>query len=213
MSVGPHDDEVKAEPGGGLPHPAALGASGSHSRRRRRRWIAVGAVVGSVAVVAALFGFGLTQDPTYVRSPLVGRVAPDFSLPALRPGGPSVSLSRLRGQVVVLNFWASWCTDCRIEHSSLAAAWQRYRDRGVVLVGIPFEDPHAASVRYAREMRLTWPLVQDPGSRTALAYGVYGPPETFVVAPNGRILYKQIGPVSYPVLTDEITRALSQRSP
>jgi cytochrome c biogenesis protein CcmG/thiol:disulfide interchange protein DsbE len=113
--------------------------------------------------------------------------------------------------VVVVNFWASWCADCRIEHPSLAAVWDRYRDQGVVLIGIPFEDRVSASRSYARQMRTTWPLLEDPGSRTALRYGVYGPPETFVIAPDGRVVYKQVGPVPYSVLSDEITRAMVKR--
>jgi cytochrome c biogenesis protein CcmG/thiol:disulfide interchange protein DsbE len=203
------DEGSAADVEGSLPHPTALTRTGVLATRRRR-WVFVGLVVGAVAALTALFGFGLTQDPSLVRPVLIGRPAPAFSLPPLSPGGSAVRLSTLRGQVVVVNFWASWCVDCRIEHPSLQAAWERYRDRGVVFVGIPFEDPRASSIRYANEMHLTWPLVQDPGSATALAYGVYGPPETFVIGRSGRIVYKQVGPISYPVLTDQITRALDE---
>ena len=205
------DEGSNADVEGSLPHPTALSRSGA-SATRRRRWVLVGLVVGAVAALTALFGFGLTRDPSLVRPVLVGRPAPAFFLPSLSPGGSAVRLASLRGQVVVVNFWASWCADCRIEHPSLEAAWERYRDRGVVFVGIPFEDPRASSIRYARQMHLTWPLVQDPGSATALAFGVYGPPETFVIGRSGRIVYKQIGPISYPVLTDQITRALDEGS-
>src|SRR5437773_2654929 len=83
-----------------------------------------------------------------------------------------------------------------------APAWQRYRDQGVVLIGIPFEDRADAPRAFARQLDMTWPLLVDPGSRTALRYGVYGPPETFVIGPGGRVAFKQVGPVSYGVLSD-----------
>lgn len=186
-------------------HPSV--AVPTRSRGRRRRWALFGAVAASVAVLAALFSFGLSHDPTVVRSALVGRPAPEFDLPSL-DGGPPIRLAALRGQVVVVNFWASWCADCRVEHPSLTAAWQRYRDQGVVFVGIPFQDSVAASRAYATRMGGGWPLAIDPNARTALAYGVYGVPETFVISPSGRVVYKRVGPVPYTALTEEITRLL-----
>jgi len=171
----------------------------------------LGGVVLVVALLSALLGFGLTRDPSVLRSPLIGHLAPDFSLPLL-DGPGSVRLSSLRGQVVVVNFWASWCRECRVEHPALQAAWQRFRDQGVVFVGIPFQDSPSASVAYAREMGGGWPLLSDPSSATALAYGVYGVPETFFIDPRGRIAGKQVGPVAYEFLTDQVTALLEERS-
>jgi len=206
------DADAVNELDGRQPHPTALTPPGPATARRRRRFVATGAVAGAVGLLTALFVFGLGHDPTVVRSALLGRPAPPFSLPPLEASGGTVTLSSLRGQVVVVNFWASWCADCRVEHPSLQAAWQRYQDQGVVFVGVPFEDRRPASLRYAHAMGGGWPLVQDPGARTALAYGVYGVPETFVIGADGRVVFKQVGPVSYGVLSDQITRALSRRT-
>jgi cytochrome c biogenesis protein CcmG/thiol:disulfide interchange protein DsbE len=119
-----------------------------------------------------------------------------------------VRLGDLRGRVVVVNFWASWCAECRVEHPALSAAWNRFRDAGVVLVGIDFQDDHPSALAYLAGTGTGWPVVADPGSRTALAYGVYGIPETFVIGPDGRVTAKHVGPVTYDQLVREITRVL-----
>jgi cytochrome c biogenesis protein CcmG/thiol:disulfide interchange protein DsbE len=137
----------------------------------------------------------------------VGRPAPGFALPAL-DGSERLSLSELRGQVVVLNFWASWCRECREEHPALDAAWNRYRERGVVFAGVLFEDTVPDGLAFARELGTDWPLLDDPGSRTAIDYGVFGVPETFVIAPDGTVVAKRVGPVDYTWLTSTIEAAL-----
>lgn len=186
-------------------HPSGLEPP-SRGRGRRGRWVIVAAVLVAVTLAATLFGFGLGRDPTLVRSALIGRAAPAFELPLLTDSGEVLRLSDLRGKVVVLNFWASWCADCRIEHDALAAAWDRYRDQGVVLVGVAFEDTASSSLAFAQSLGMDWPIVSDAKSRTALAYGVYGVPETFFIAPDGVVASRWVGPVPYAHLTDEITR-------
>ena len=157
---------------------------------------------------ALLLASRLGRDPRELPSQLVGKPAPSFALPRLGGGG-RLDLASLRGQVVVVvNFWASWCLACREEHPDLLAAWERYRERGVVLVGIDFEDTEEAALANAEEMGGDWPLVTDPGSRTAIAYGVFGVPETFVIAPDGTITAKTVGAVTYEWLSKEIDAAL-----
>jgi cytochrome c biogenesis protein CcmG, thiol:disulfide interchange protein DsbE len=173
----------------------------------RRLWLPLGGVVTAVALVASVLSFGLGRDPTAIRSPLVGRAAPDFALGML-DGKGTLRLADLRGQVVIVNFWASWCAECRVEHPSLAAAWRRFRDAGVVLVGIDFQDTRADALAYLAGSGATWPAVEDPGSRTALAYGVSGIPETFFIGPDGRIAAKHAGPVSYDQIVAEISALL-----
>jgi len=171
----------------------------------RALWL--GVVVAGVALVAALLASGLGRDPTAIRSPLVGRAAPDFALRTL-DGARSVRLADLRGQVVVLTFWASWCSECRVEQPALNAAWDRFRDAGVVLVGVNFQDSRPDALAYAAGTRTTWPVVADPGSRTALAYGVYGIPESFFIGSDGRVEAKRVGALSYDQLVQEVSRLL-----
>jgi cytochrome c biogenesis protein CcmG/thiol:disulfide interchange protein DsbE len=181
-----------------------------HRRHRHalgRPRVLVSIVVVPVLGFALLLATGLARDPRELPSELVGKRAPEFSLPRLGQRG-RVELESLRGQVVVLNFWASWCVACRDEHPDLLAAWDRYRERGVVLVGIDFEDTEEAALAYAREMGGDWPLVSDLGSRAAIVYGVFGVPETFVIAPDGTVTAKHVGAVTYAWLTREIEAAL-----
>jgi cytochrome c biogenesis protein CcmG/thiol:disulfide interchange protein DsbE len=174
--------------------------------RDRRRWLVLTAVVAVVAALTALFGFGLSRDPrSILSSPLVGKPAPDFALRTL-DGDETIRLSDLRGQVVVINFWASWCAPCREEHGDLQLAWDRYRDRGMVLLGIMYQDTEAGARAYREELGGDWPILLDPDSRTAIDYGVFGVPETVIVRPDGVVAHKIIGQVSYQELFPWIGR-------
>ena len=189
--------------GGG--HPSALSSAPPTRRRHRGRFTLIGAVLGGVVLVTLLLAFSLGRDPSVVRSALIGRRAPVFDLPLL-DGTGRLGLADLRGQIVVVNFWGSWCAGCRLEHSALEAAWRRYRDQGVVMLGVSFQDSPASSRAFARDLQMNWPLVTDSSSRTALAYGVYGAPETFFIDRSGIVRDRWTGPITYERLTDEITR-------
>ena len=186
-------------------HPSSLASALSIGHRRCGRWALLGGVLSGIALLTLLFAFGLRRDPSLVGSALVGRPAPRFDLASL-DGNGRVRLTDLRGQVVVVNFWGSWCQGCRQEHNALAEAWQRYRDQGVVFVGISFQDSTSAAKAFAQELQMDWPLVMDQASKTAIAYGVYGAPETFFISRRGKVQERWIGPIDYETLTDAITR-------
>lgn len=174
---------------------------------RSRTWRTVALVLVPLAAFALLLASSLGRDPRALPSELVGDPAPAFALTNL-DGGGTLDMADLEGQVVVVNFWASWCLECRDEHPALDAAWNRYRERGVVFVGVLFEDDAESGLAFADEFGTDWPLVEDAGSRTAIEYGVFGVPETFVIAPDGTVVAKRVGPVDYTWLTDRIEEAL-----
>jgi cytochrome c biogenesis protein CcmG/thiol:disulfide interchange protein DsbE len=165
------------------------------------------AILAAVGVVAAVSAFGLAHDPSEARPVLIGKQAPSFEARTL-DGSRTVRLRDLRGQVVVLNFWSSWCSACIAEHAALTRAWTRFRDRGVVVAGMDFDDARGAAIAFAERLGIGYPVLADPGDRTALAYGVAAPPETFLIGPGGRIESKWVGPVPYDELAARIDSLL-----
>lgn len=176
-------------------------------------------IAPAIAVpVIALFGWGLTRDPGYIESPLPGRPAPGFALevfapgspPLARPAGDSVHLDSLRGRVVVVNFWASWCLGCRDEHQDLTRTALAYADRPVSFVGVLYMDQQPAALKWIQEMGgQSYPSVDDPRSRMAIDYGLYGVPETFILDAQGVVAHKQTGPISAAVLTRVVDSLLA----
>ncbi len=152
-----------------------------------RYFLPIVAVLGLLTLLA----YGFTRDPREIKSPLIGKLATPFAL-TLFDGG-RFDLEAHRDKVVVVNFWASWCVPCREEAPLLEAAWRAYRDRGVVFVGVNFQDQELAARQFIQEFGLTFPNGPDLGSRIAVDYGVYGIPELFFVDRSGRIAYKHIG--------------------
>ena len=174
------------------------------------------------APLIVLFTYGLGRgDPRRIPSPLVGQPAPDFALPVLdlqaagpdgvETSGDTVRLSDLRGDVVVMNFFASWCGPCRIEHPALTRVAARYDDRGVRFLGVVYNDTPAAVRSYVRQLGgQNYPALLDPGQRVAIDYGLVGVPETFFIAPDGRVATKVFSVVDEARLVEEIEALLDE---
>jgi cytochrome c biogenesis protein CcmG/thiol:disulfide interchange protein DsbE len=146
-----------------------------------------------IALVALLF-FGLGTDPRKVPSPLVGKPAPKFSLPALNEPGRIVTDADFRGQVTLLNVWASWCVSCRAEHEELMRLSRALQ--GIQILGLNWKDTTADAVRMLRLSGDPYVVSAfDPENDVGIDWGVYGAPETFLVDADGIICYKKIGPV------------------
>jgi cytochrome c biogenesis protein CcmG/thiol:disulfide interchange protein DsbE len=162
------------------------------------------AFVSVAAAVVALFVYMLTREQT-LASPLVGRSAPEFSIP-LYAADSTVSLEGLAGRPVVVNFWASWCLSCRDEARVLEAGWQRHGS-DVAFVGVAVDDEAAAAQEFIRRYGKTYLLGPDRDGSVALDYGLYGVPETFFIGADGRILSKHVGPLTAADLEQRVAEA------
>jgi cytochrome c biogenesis protein CcmG, thiol:disulfide interchange protein DsbE len=160
----------------------------------RGRWLVSGLLVVGVCSLAG-------ADPPTVTALLksldlvgypAGTMPPQFDGRTLDAG--PISLAELRGKVVIVNFWASWCFECRPEMPVLEGLHREFASRGLVVIGINARESKEAVSRYARELGLTFRLVLDPDGRINALYGVIGLPTTFVVGREGRVVALAIGP-------------------
>ena len=164
--------------------------------------------------LVALFAFGFTTDPKEVPSPLVNLPAPDFTVQDLKTG-ETITLSGLAGNVVVLNFWASWCVACREEALVLESAHQHYQSNKapVRFVGIAVQDTPEKALSFADTFGKTYQLALDNAAGDiGLDYGLYGVPETFFIDARGIIRRKYIGALSPDVLGEVVDGLLVSMS-
>jgi cytochrome c biogenesis protein CcmG, thiol:disulfide interchange protein DsbE len=161
--------------------------------------------VGLVALLLALLVWKLAQGSGKEAS--IGKAAPDFTLNRIdRPG--RLQLASLRGKVVVLNFWASWCFPCKQEAPALAAAAKRWSDR-VVVLGVDVNDFAGDARKFARKYGLDYALVHDNHNVTSPKYGLTGLPETFFIDRRGKVVQHVPGEVKTADIRDGVERALS----
>jgi cytochrome c biogenesis protein CcmG/thiol:disulfide interchange protein DsbE len=174
--------------------------------RLRLRLIFLLPVLG-LAVVMGFFAFGLGRDPAALPSALINRPAPDFDLPPLLADKPGLAKTDLSGQPVLVNFFASWCLPCREEASTLAG----FAASGdVPIYGIAYKDKPADAKRFLADLGDPFSKIGvDAAGRTAIDFGVYGVPETYIVDAAGRIRYRFAGALTPEVLQSDILPRLA----
>ncbi len=166
-------------------------------------------VVVSTAVVAGVFASRLSNDPLSTPSPLIGRQSPILTLPFL-DGSGELAIPDPEAEVTIINFFASWCLECRVEHADLMAVADAFSGAGVRLVQIAYQDRTTDAIAFVNEMGVS-PLVgyvSDPGSRAAISFGVFGVPETYVIGPDGTVTERITGPTTALQLGEQIDRVL-----
>jgi cytochrome c biogenesis protein CcmG/thiol:disulfide interchange protein DsbE len=175
-------------------------------------WKRAGIGVASMIPIVALLSYGMTRDPASIPSPLPGKPAPPFALVTM-DGGDTVRTADLRGKVVVLNFWASWCLPCRDEHEALTTAARIYGPRGVQFYGVLYNDTPENARKWIEDVGgVNYPTLLDSRTHTAIDYGLYGVPETFFITPDGRVARKYIGPVTTKIMAEILEPLLNSRT-
>ena len=146
-------------------------------------------VLGLLALVA----FQMERNGPLAAGPVgAGEKAPDFTITSF--AGETYKLSELRGKVVVINFWASWCIPCEQEAPALENAWRHYKDKGVLFLGVEYVDTETAALAFIQRFGVTYPNGPDLGTQISQAYRIKGVPETYIVDKNGSLASVKIGP-------------------
>ena len=170
----------------------------SNTMRRSPRGGRVNVVVLVVGLLVAIplvvvLWNGFKYVPREISSPLIGKAAPDFTLTPI-DGGTPVSLAALRGTPVVVNFWATWCVPCQAEHPTLLQLARNYDGR-VKFFGVVYQDDADNIQNWLMKRGSVYPQLLDVGSSAAIAFGVYGVPETYFIGKDGVIVNKVAGAV------------------
>jgi cytochrome c biogenesis protein CcmG, thiol:disulfide interchange protein DsbE len=156
------------------------------------------------ALLVVVFAIGIKDSPEkdIIPSPLIGKPAPTFSLPSLTDPGQQVSSAQYRGRWYLFNIWGTWCIDCRLEQAMLL----KIKESGVVpLVGLDWKDDRSEALSYLKQEGDPYHSVaMDQDGSEAIMWGAYGAPETFLVNPQGIVVYKYIGPITEQAWQDDI---------
>ncbi|MCC6454553.1 MAG: TlpA family protein disulfide reductase [Caldilineaceae bacterium] len=177
---------VQESPSAALPPPT----------RAMRLWQL--AIVTILVLFVGILAFRLWD--TNVSDHRADGLAPDFTFTTFE--GETISLADLQGKGVVLNFWASWCDPCRDEAALLESAWRREQGNGIVFLGLDYLDQEPSAKAYLEEYGISYPNGPDLQSGAARRYGIKGVPETYFIAPDGKIVQTVIGPVTSPAQLD-----------
>jgi cytochrome c biogenesis protein CcmG, thiol:disulfide interchange protein DsbE len=166
--------------------------------------------VFAALVVVLAIGISRSDKKSVVVSPLIGRPAPEFMLPDLLQPGRSVNSASLRGRHYLLNVWGTWCAACRQEHEMLLAIQKSGK---ISVVGLNWKDNDAAAQQWLTQLGNPYEMVAvDREGRTAIDWGVYGAPETFLINAAGIVVYKYVGPLTMDVWQTEILPRLNLQS-
>jgi len=184
-------------------------AQDEESKPRGIRWGMV-ALWGAVITLLVLLGWGLVR--TNATRPEAGEAAPDFDVEFFNgfewEGQPVANLSDMHGKVVVINFWASWCVECRLEADLIEDTWRKYEDQDVVFLGVAYSDVEPNAIAYLDEFNITYPNAPDLGTDISDMYEITGVPETFFVDKEGTIRHVQIGPLNQQTMDGVIQQLL-----
>ena len=164
--------------------------------------------LGLFIALAVLLGVGLTLNPREVPSPLIGKPAPDFSLPQLHLADREFARKDMLGKVWILNVWASWCVSCRDEHPVLM---ELSKMNVVPIVGLDHKDKRDEGIAWLKQFGNPYTLSAfDASGGVGIDYGVYGVPETFLIDKEGVIRYKRIGVVTPEIVRDKILPLINE---
>ena len=180
-------------------------------RSNAARFLPLGVFFGLALLLAA--GVWLSRNPNReaLPSPLIDKAAPQFSLPVLHEPGRMVTLADLKGAPFVLNVWGSWCPSCREEHPVLTRFSETKRVR---VIGFDWKDDRTDALRWLDEFgNPYWLVIADLEGKTAINWGIYGAPETFLVDANGVIRWKHVGPLTDALIQGELVPALDAIDP
>ena len=176
-------------------------------------------IIASVLPIAAFFALlvwavaerggmagGFAVNDTFGEASVKHRPAPDFT--AQTVDGKTVRLSDLKGRVVMLDFWTSWCPPCRREAPTLAEVYREYQGKNVEFIGVAiWDDPEDVS-RFVESFDISYPNLVDARGRIGISYGVIGIPEKFFIDPNGDVVRKLVGPIESETLRDALDALL-----
>lgn len=150
--------------------------------------------LAAFVALAVVLGVGLQLNPREVPSPFIDKPAPAFNLPLVHEPQRQLSTQELKGQVWLLNVWASWCVACRVEHPLLVEV---AKQNAVPIYGLNYKDDRRAAMEWLRQFGDPYVAsLSDRDGRVGIDYGVYGVPETFVIDRAGVVRHKHIGPVT-----------------
>jgi cytochrome c-type biogenesis protein CcmF len=173
-------------------------------------WNTISLILGvSLLIGAAWTMWGIPHGEVSRKGgrPLIGQAAPEFLLTAM--DGSTVALQDFTGQIVVVNFWASWCPPCVDEMPALQAIWEKYQDQGVQFIGVAYQEQEDTVLAALQEFGTTYTVGLDVGESIAEMYGITGVPETFILNTKGEVSFMHLGPVTFDLLSTELDMLLN----